>query len=146
METSRLRTSRQPTSSRTNSCSAAAEIAFIADHYIYTDHNQTITASAGLTYLWQGTRFSADMIFGSGLRSGDFNLDHVPAYRQVNLVSAHEFNSGLEKPATLRFDIMNLFDEVYEIREWIRHRGVRPAIRPTPRILGGPIAEVLKRA
>ena len=32
---------------------AADEIAFIADHYIYTDHSQTITASAGLTYLWQ---------------------------------------------------------------------------------------------
>jgi outer membrane receptor protein involved in Fe transport len=56
------------------------------------------------------------MIYGSGLRSGDFNLDHVPAYRQVNLGVSHEFSSGLEKPATLRFDIVNLFDEVYEIR------------------------------
>ena len=93
-----------------------ADIAYIGDHYIYTDHSQTITASAGLTYLWQATRFSADMIYGSGLRSGDFNLDHVPAYRQVNLGVSHEFNSGLEKPATLRFDIVNLFDEVYEIR------------------------------
>ena len=64
------------------------------------------------------------MIYGSGLRSGDFNLDHVPAYRQVNLGVSHEFNSGLEKPATLRFDIVNLFDEVYEIRERIRHRGI----------------------
>ena len=36
----------------------ADDVAFIANHYIYTDHNQTITASAGLTYLWQGTRFS----------------------------------------------------------------------------------------
>ena len=59
METSRLRTSRQPTSSRTNSCSAAADIAYIGDHYIYTDHNQTITASAGLTYLWLGNLASA---------------------------------------------------------------------------------------
>ena len=56
------------------------------------------------------------MIFGSGLRSGEFNLDHVPAYRQVNLGVSHDFNSGFEKPATLRFDIVNLFDEVYQIR------------------------------
>ena len=63
-----------------------------------------------MTYLWQATRFSADMIYGSGLRSGDFNSDHVPAYTQVNIGVAHEFNSGLEKPATLRFDVINLFD------------------------------------
>ena len=66
---------------------APDELAFIADHYIYTDHSQTITASAGLTYLWQGTRFSTDMIYGSGLRSGFANTDHVPAYTQVNLGS-----------------------------------------------------------
>jgi outer membrane receptor protein involved in Fe transport len=92
-------------------------LAFIADHYIYTDHNQTITASAGLTYLWQGTRFSADMIYGSGLRSGFANTDHVPAYRQVNLGISHELNTGFEKPTTLRFDVVNLFDEIYEIRD-----------------------------
>jgi outer membrane receptor protein involved in Fe transport len=93
------------------------DIAFIADHYIYTDHSQTITASAGLTYLWQETRFSADMIYGSGLRSGDFNTDHVPPYTQVNVGVAHDFASGLEKPATVRFDVINLFDKVYEIRD-----------------------------
>jgi outer membrane receptor protein involved in Fe transport len=96
---------------------APDEIAYIADHYIYTDHSQTITASAGATYLWQGTRFSTDMIYGSGLRSGDFNLDHVPSYIQVNMGVSHEFNWGLEKPATVRFDIINLFDKVYEIRD-----------------------------
>ena len=95
----------------------ADELAYIANHYIYTDHAQTITASAGASYLWSGTRYSADMISGSGLRSGDFNLDHVPGYAQVNVGVSHEFNSGLEKPATIRFDVINLFDKVYEIRD-----------------------------
>ena len=93
------------------------EIAYIADHYIFTDHSQTITASAGLTYLWEGTRFTTDMIYGSGLRSGDFNLDHVPPYVQVNVGMSHEFAWGADKPATVRFDIINLFDKVYEIRD-----------------------------
>ena len=93
------------------------ELAFIANNYIYTDHSQTITASTGFSYLWQGTRFSADMIYGSGLRSGFANTDHVPAYIQVNLGLSHEFEWGAEKPATLRFDIINLFDKVYEIRD-----------------------------
>ena len=93
------------------------DITFIADHYIFTDHSQTVTASAGLSYLWERTRFAADMIYGSGLRSGDFNLDHVPGYVQVNVGMSHEFRTCLEKPAMVRFDIINLFDRVYEIRD-----------------------------
>jgi outer membrane receptor protein involved in Fe transport len=95
------------------------ELAFIATHYIYTDHAQLWTGSAGLSYLWQGTRFSADMIYGSGLRAGFANTDHVPAYTQVNLGVSHEFAPpapGL-KPLTLRFDIVNVFDEIYQIRD-----------------------------
>jgi len=30
---------------------------------------------------------------------------------------SHEFAWGAEKPATVRFDIINLFDKVYEIRD-----------------------------
>src|ERR1700716_1008321 len=59
-------------------------LAFIASHYIYTDHSQVLTASAGASYLWNGTRFSASMIYGSGLRSGFANTDHLPSYTQVN--------------------------------------------------------------
>ncbi len=95
-----------------------SDLAYIANNYIFTDHSQTVTASAGLTYLWQGTTFSADLIYGSGLRTdGDVpNGAHVPAYTQVNLGTSHEFTSGLEKPVTLRFDIINLFDNIYQIR------------------------------
>jgi outer membrane receptor protein involved in Fe transport len=94
------------------------ELAFIASHYIYTDHAQQLTASAGASYLWNGTRFSASMIYGSGLRSGDFNTDHVPSYTQVNAGVSHEFMfPGWTKPTTVRFDVVNLFDKIYEIRD-----------------------------
>jgi len=94
------------------------DLNYIANHYIFTDHSQTVTASAGVSYLWQGTRFSADMIYGSGLRSDGAvpNGAHVPGYTQVNLGMSHEFKSGFEKPATLRLDVINLFDNVYQIR------------------------------
>ena len=49
------------------------ELAYIANAYVYTDHAQLLTASAGGSYLWNGTKFSADMIFGSGLRNGFAN-------------------------------------------------------------------------
>jgi outer membrane receptor protein involved in Fe transport len=90
---------------------------YIATHYIYTDHSQVLTASAGASYLWNGTRFSASMIYGSGLRSGFANTDHVPSYTQVNLGVSHDFNIvAPNKPTTVRFDVVNLFDKIYEIR------------------------------
>ncbi len=96
----------------------ADELAFIANHYIFTDHAQQLTASAGASYLWNGTRFSATMIYGSGLRSGFVNMDHVPSYTQVNLGLSHEYLfPGWTKPTTLRFDVVNVFDKVYEIRD-----------------------------
>jgi outer membrane receptor protein involved in Fe transport len=76
--------------------------------------------SAGLSYLWDGTRFSADLIYGSGLRT---DTDEVPngasvsAYTQVNLGISHEFTGWFPNPTTVRFDIVNLFDDVYEIRD-----------------------------
>ncbi|MGZ5875126.1 MAG: TonB-dependent receptor [Bradyrhizobium sp.] len=97
---------------------AQDELSYIATHYIYTDHAQVLTASAGASYLWNGTRFSASMIYGSGLRSGFANTDHLPSYTQVNLGISHEYLfPGWKKPTTLRFDVVNLFDKIYEIRD-----------------------------
>jgi outer membrane receptor protein involved in Fe transport len=94
------------------------ELAYIATHYIYTDHSQWLTASAGASYLWEGTRFSASMIYGSGLRAGFANTDHVPPYTQFNVGISHDFNIvSPSKPTTFRFDIVNLFDTIYEIRD-----------------------------
>jgi outer membrane receptor protein involved in Fe transport len=97
---------------------AADELAYIASHYIYTDHAQLLTASAGASYLWNGTRFSASMIYGSGLRSGFANTGSLPSYTQANVGLSREFLApGFTKPTTVRFDIVNLFDTIYEIRD-----------------------------
>jgi outer membrane receptor protein involved in Fe transport len=103
------------------------ELAFIASHWINTDHSQVVTGSAGVSYLWDGTgnywldgtKASASMIYGSGLRSGFANTDHLPAYGQVNLGLSHEFKDAgwNAKALTVRFDVVNLFDTIYEIRD-----------------------------
>jgi outer membrane receptor for ferrienterochelin and colicins len=103
---------------------SADDLAYIADHYIHLDHEQQITASAGLSYLWKGTRFSTDMLLGSGLRSdlvlpdGDSipNGAHLPYYTQVNLGVEHDFERQGLSGLTARVDVINLFDKVYEIR------------------------------
>jgi outer membrane receptor protein involved in Fe transport len=94
------------------------EFAFIQTHYHFTDDTQLVTGSAGMSYHWDKTTVSTDMIYGSGLRSGFANMDHVPPYTQVNLGVSREFNLAPDfKPFTLRFDIVNLFDNVYELRD-----------------------------
>jgi outer membrane receptor protein involved in Fe transport len=93
-----------------------ATLAYIADHYIFTDHAQVWTGSAGISYLWNGTQFSTDMIYGSGLRSGFANIGHLPFYEQFNVGVSHEFQWSDAKPTTLRFDVLNILDSNYEIR------------------------------
>jgi len=100
------------------------ELAYIAGHYIHLDHEQRVTASAGSSYLLLGTRLSADMLFGTGLRadlalpdgSDVPNGAHLPSYAQINLGATHAFQIQGTKPLTLRFDVINVFDRVYEIR------------------------------
>jgi outer membrane receptor protein involved in Fe transport len=90
---------------------------YIATHYIFTDHTQIWTGSAGISYLWWGTQLSADMIFGSGLRNGDANTTHLPFYTQVNAGVSHEFKGLTAMPFTLRFDVVNVFDNIYQLRD-----------------------------
>jgi outer membrane receptor protein involved in Fe transport len=53
----------------------------------------------------------------SGLRSGDANISTVPPYTQFNVSVGREFLlPDYPKPMTVRFDIVNLFDAVYQIR------------------------------
>ena len=96
----------------------ADEYLYALTHNIYTDHAQILTASAGVSYpLSEHTKGSLDMIYGSGLRAGFANTDHVPGYTQFNLGLSHEFILPDWKPFTVRFDVVNLFDHVYELRD-----------------------------
>ncbi|HTC52944.1 MAG TPA: TonB-dependent receptor [Steroidobacteraceae bacterium] len=102
----------------------AQELAYIADHYIHLDHEQQVTASGGVSYVRSGTRVSADMLLGSGLRSDLVlpdgssipNGDHLPYYTQVNLGVEHDFDRQGVSGLTARVDVINLLDKIYEIR------------------------------
>lgn len=95
-----------------------AEIGYIANNYIYTDHDQLITASGGASYDFQGTKVSLDGIFGSGLRNGFANTGTVAPYATANLGVTRDFVVAPNgKPLTVRFTVVNLTDAVYEIRD-----------------------------
>jgi outer membrane receptor protein involved in Fe transport len=57
------------------------------------------------------------MIYGSGLRNGDANLGTNLPYTQFNVGVAREFLWFDDpRPMTVRFDVINLFDTVYPLR------------------------------
>jgi outer membrane receptor protein involved in Fe transport len=95
------------------------QLAYISDNYIFTDHSQWVTASGGISYTWLGTTFSADMIYGSGLRQDAGNVPNggtVPGYIQVNLGVSHRFEDVPSGPIELSLNVINVSDEIYEIR------------------------------
>jgi outer membrane receptor protein involved in Fe transport len=107
------------------------ELQYLQTHWIYTDHNQFVTGSAGVSYelcgraltpgeLWWnnvcGTTLTGDMIYGSGLRTGDANISSERPYEQFNVGIKRDFWMPDGKPLTLRFDVVNIADEIYQIR------------------------------
>jgi outer membrane receptor protein involved in Fe transport len=95
-----------------------ATYAYLLDHWHYTDDMQLMTGSAGASYRWDKTLFTVNMRYGSGLRSGFANMDHGAPYATVNLGISREFQVAPDaKPLTARFDIVNLFDQIYELRD-----------------------------
>jgi hypothetical protein len=92
------------------------EFAFIKNHFVFLDHDQRYSASAGLSYTCRDTSVYADMLYGNGLRSGFANTDEVPAYYIFNIGLAHTVNLPQWGRLQLRFDVVNLFDKGYQIR------------------------------
>jgi len=95
-----------------------ATYAYLLTNYHYTDDMQLLTGSAGASYRWEQTLFSMNMKYGSGLRSGFANVDNQEPYVTFNLGIAHEYQlfPGA-KPTTVRFDVVNLLDKIYELRD-----------------------------
>jgi opacity protein-like surface antigen/outer membrane receptor protein involved in Fe transport len=102
------------------------DLVYIQNNYIHTDHEQLYTGSGRVAYRWtdthswlDGTTASATFIYGSGLRTTLTcpNCEHLPSYWQVNTGLSHEFANGWNGlPVTARFDVVNVGDYVYQIR------------------------------
>jgi outer membrane receptor for ferrienterochelin and colicins len=121
------------------------QLDYIASNYIHLDHEGRVSASSGVSYLWSGTRFSVDALFGTGLRDdlalpngGDIpNGDHTPSYTQINFGLSHDFEMAGSGPLTVRFDVINAADKVYQIRSGTGIGVFAPQFGPRRGFFGG---------
>lgn len=100
------------------------ELAYIAQHWIYLDHNQTWSSSAGIAYTLNRetnhpTLFSADLLVQSGLRASTATVPNgvsLPNYAVVNLSIVQKLDLGIGAGTQLRLDALNVGDAIYQIR------------------------------
>jgi hypothetical protein len=103
---------------------APDELAYIAQHYIHLDHDQTWTGSGGIAYTFNKdtkyqTRVSVDFIAQSGLRASTPTVPNgasLPEYAAVNASIVQKLDLGIGAGTELRLDVLNIGDAVYEIR------------------------------
>ena len=95
------------------------ELAYINANWVHLDHEQRLSASGGVAYRWgDSTTLSGDALYGSGLRNGFANTEHLPSYTQVNLAAERAFDLGAGfGKISGRLAVLNVFDRVFELRD-----------------------------
>jgi len=94
-----------------------AEFKFAQHHWIFLDHDQRITASVGGSYTWEDWKGALDLLYGSGLHRGFANTKTVPSYATLNLSLQRRFEIKKIGTFKVRFDVVNLLDHIYELRD-----------------------------
>jgi outer membrane receptor protein involved in Fe transport len=122
------------------------DIDYVGRNYIHLDHEGRVSASGGVSYLLgSATRLSADAIFGSGLRQALIlpdgsdipNGDHTASYAQINFGASHAFQVAGSGPLTVRFDVINVTDKIYQIRSGTGVGVFAPQYGPRRGFFGG---------
>jgi outer membrane receptor protein involved in Fe transport len=113
------------------------ELAYIKNHYVFLDHDQTFTASWGVAYNLAGFLFTLNGFYGSGLRTGFANTGNQPFYIQ--------FDAGVAKRLTFpgvgqleaRLAAVNLGDWIYQLRSGSGIGVFAPQYGPRRAVYGG---------
>jgi outer membrane receptor protein involved in Fe transport len=102
---------------------SGSDLAYVHNHWIYLDHDQTVSGSFGASYTWKhswgGTRVMVDALYGSGLRTSIVhpNDSTVPAYYSINLGAEESFKLQGKQMLKARVDVVNVTDNIYELRD-----------------------------
>jgi outer membrane receptor protein involved in Fe transport len=99
----------------------ADELAYISNHYVNLDHDQTWTLSTGVSYRFGANRVSTDMLFGTGMRAtpdgGAPNSASLADYTVFNAGYTHTWQYGAKSEVEARLAVLNIFDHSYLLRD-----------------------------
>ena len=114
-----------------------AEIAYIANHYVFLDHSQQYSASGGITYNWRSYLFSIDGTYGSGLRSGFANTDELGENFQINLALQKSWQVPRLGDVKTRVVLVNATDNINQLRDGSGIGIFQPGFGPRRTVYGG---------
>ena len=92
------------------------EFAYIKKNWVFLDHDQRFTGSAGVSYTWKDWQAGIDGLYGNGLRRGFANTQKGHPYETFNLHLSRRIQLTDKTAVKIRFDVVNLFDKIYELR------------------------------
>jgi outer membrane receptor protein involved in Fe transport len=93
------------------------ELAFIRRHWVFLDHDQRFTGSAGVSYMWNDWKAAIDGLYGNGLRRGFANTMKNHPYETFNVSLQRRIKITEKTSVVVRFDVVNLLDTIYELRD-----------------------------
>ena len=93
------------------------EFAYIKKNWVFLDHDQRFTGSAGISYTWNDWKITSDFLYGNGLRHAFVNSRKLPAYETVNASLQRRIKITEKTSVTVRFDVVNILDTIYELRD-----------------------------
>jgi outer membrane receptor protein involved in Fe transport len=94
-----------------------AEFAFIKKNWVFLDHDQRFTGSAGVSYTWNDWKLAIDGLYGNGLRRGFANTQKNPPYETFNVSLQRRIQITQKTAVKIRFDVVNILDKIYELRD-----------------------------
>ena len=93
------------------------ELAYINRNWVFLDHDQRFTGSAGVAYTWNDWKAAVDGLYGNGLRRGFANTMKNHPYEIFNVSLQRRIKITEKTSVVVRFDVVNLFDKIYELRD-----------------------------
>ncbi len=93
------------------------EFAYIKKNWVFLDHDQRFTGSAGISYPWNDWQAGIDGLYGNGLRRGFANTQKNHPYETFNVSLQRQIKITEKTAVKIRFDVVNILDTIYELRD-----------------------------
>ena len=75
------------------------EFAYIKKNWVFLDHDQRFTGSAGISYTWNDWQAGIDGLYGNGLRQGFANTQKLSPYETFNVTCRAGSRSQRRQPS-----------------------------------------------